>query len=192
MGRGAGPRNVHLRTNDFLVDRAIWHFTRGLALAARREVKTAVVEHESMRSLIQSQEAEALNSPTLPATGILAVADHFLAGKIAAARGDQRDAITHLELAVAAEDALPYMEPAFWPFPTRPALGAAFLQAGDAVQAERVFREDLDRQPRNGWGLLGLEQSLRAQGRTESAAMVRREFEKTWERADVALELAWF
>ena len=179
-------------TNDFLIDRVMWHFTRGLALAARREVKTAVVEHESMRSLIQSQEAEALNSPTLPATGILAVADHFLAGKIAAARGDQRDAITHLELAVAAEDALPYMEPAFWPFPTRPALGAALLQAGDAAQAERVFREDLDRQPRNGWGLLGLEQSLRAQGRTESAAMVRREFEKTWERADVALELAWF
>jgi tetratricopeptide (TPR) repeat protein len=143
-------------------------------------------------ALIESEEAQALNSPILPATGILGVADHFLAGKIAAARGDKRDAIVHLEQAVASEDALPYMEPAFWPFPTRPALGVAYLQAGDATRAEQTFREDLDRQPRNGWGLLGLEQSLRAQGRTESAAMVRREFEKTWARADVALQLAWF
>jgi tetratricopeptide (TPR) repeat protein len=170
----------------------MWHFTRGLALAARREVNAAVREHEAMMDLIQSDEAQALNSPILPATGILAVADHYLAGKIAAARGDQRDAVAHLEQAVAAEDALPYMEPAFWPFPTRPALGAAFLEAGNAAQAERIFREDLDRQPRNGWGLLGLEQSLRAQGRNESAAMVRREFEKTWQRADVDLQLAWF
>jgi tetratricopeptide (TPR) repeat protein len=179
-------------TNDFLIDRVMWHFTRGLASSARRDVNQAVIEHEQMMELIQSEEAQELDSPILPATGILAVADHFLAGKIAAARGDRRDAIAHLEQAVAAEDALPYMEPAFWPFPTRPALGAAFLEAGDASQAERVFREDLERQPRNGWGLLGLEQSLRAQGRTESAAIVRREFEKSWERADVDLELAWF
>jgi tetratricopeptide (TPR) repeat protein len=126
-------------TNDFLIDRVMWHFTRGLALAGRGEVNQAVIEHESMMALIQSEEAQALNSPILPATGILGVADHFLAGKIAAARGDKRDAIAHLEQAVAAEDALPYMEPAFWPFPTRPALGVAYLQAGDATRAERRF-----------------------------------------------------
>ncbi|MCL4178882.1 MAG: hypothetical protein KJ072_14220 [Verrucomicrobia bacterium] len=179
-------------TNDFLIDRVMWHFTRGLAWSARQEVNQAVREHEAMMRLIQSEEARKLDSPALPATAVLAVADHFLAGKIAAARGDRRDAIAHLEQAVATEDALPYMEPAFWPFPTRPALGVAFLEAGDAAQAERIFREDLERQPRNGWGLLGLEQSLKAQGRAESAALIQREFKRAWERADVELELAWF
>jgi tetratricopeptide (TPR) repeat protein len=179
-------------TNDFLIDRVMWHFARGLALAAKREVNAAVREHEAMMELIQSEEAKQLDSPTLPATGILAVADHFLAGKIAAAREDRGDAIDHLQKAVAAEDALPYMEPAFWPFPTRPALGVAYLEGGEPEQAERVFREDLERQPRNGWGLLGLEHSLRAQGRTQSADIIRREFVRSWERADVPLQLAWF
>jgi tetratricopeptide (TPR) repeat protein len=174
------------------MDRVMWHFARGLALSAKQDVTAAVHEHEKMMELIQSDEAKQLDSPILPATGILAVADHFLAGKIAAAREDRMDAISHLQQAVAGEDALPYMEPAFWPFPTRPALGVAYLEAGDAEQAERVFREDLERQPRNGWGLLGLEHSLRAQGRTESADIIRREFVQSWERADVQLELAWF
>jgi tetratricopeptide (TPR) repeat protein len=179
-------------TNDFLIDRAMWHFTRGLALAAQGKADAAVVEQEAMVKLIQSEEAKALDNPNFPATGVLAVAEHFLAGKIAGAQGNASGMVAHLEQAVAAEDALPYMEPAFWPFPTRPALGAALLQRGDAAEAERVFRDDLERQPRNGWGLLGLEKSLLAQGRTETAAHVRREFEKAWERADVELELAWF
>jgi tetratricopeptide (TPR) repeat protein len=179
-------------TNDFLIDRVMWHFARGLALAARREVNPAVREHEEMMKLIQSEEARKLDNPNLPVTGILAVADHFLAGKIARAREDRMDTIAHLQKAVAAEDALPYMEPAFWPFPTRPALGVAYLEAGDAEQAERIFREDLERQPRNGWGLLGLEHSLRAQGRAESADIIQREFARSWDRADVRLELAWF
>jgi tetratricopeptide (TPR) repeat protein len=179
-------------TNDFLIDRAMWHFTRGLAHAAQGKVDAAAVEQEAMVKLIQSEEAKALDNPNFPATGILAVAEHFLAGKIAGAKGNASGMVAHLEQAVAAEDALPYMEPAFWPFPTRPALGAALLQSGDAVAAERVFRDDLERQPRNGWGLLGLEKSLLAQGRTESAANVRREFENAWERADVELDMAWF
>jgi len=100
--------------------------------------------------------------------------------------------IEHLQKAVAAEDAIPYMEPSYWPVPVRPALGAALLQSGDAAQAERVFREDLRRWPRNGWGLFGLEHSLRDQGKSESAALVAREFEAAWKRADVQLTLEWF
>ena len=97
-----------------------------------------------------------------------------------------------MEKALAAENALPYMEPAYWPVPVRPALGAAWLAAGDAVKAERVFREDLQRWPRNGWGLHGLEQSLRAQGKTAQADDVHRQFIEAWSRADVKLDLAWF
>jgi hypothetical protein len=120
------------------------------------------------------------------------VAEHWLAGKAAGARGDSVIMIEHLERAVSAEDALPYMEPAYWPIPARPTLAVAWLQNGDAGKAEQVFREDLQRWPRNGWALLGLEQSLRCQGKTQSADLVRRQFNEAWKRADVQLDLAWF
>lgn len=179
-------------TNDFLVDRAMWHFTRGLAFAARGDAAAAGAEHASLAELAASDAACALDNPAFPTSGTLAVADHWLAGRVAAARGDWTTAVRRLELAVEAEAALPYMEPAYWPFPARPALGAVLLASGDAVRAEQVFRADLAQWPRNGWGLLGLERSLRAQGRDESAALVHREFQQAWRRADTALHLAWF
>lgn len=179
-------------TNSFLVDRVMWHFARGLALTAQKEPEAAAREQAEMCKLIHSDAAQALNSPQFPATDTLAVAEHLLAGKVAEARGETGAMVEHLEKAVAAEDALPYMEPAFWPFPTRPTLGAALLRSGQAARAEAVFREDLKRFPRNGWGLFGLEQSLRQQGKTHAAESVRREFEITWRHADTGLDLAWF
>jgi tetratricopeptide (TPR) repeat protein len=179
-------------TNDFLMDRALWHFARGLAFAARHQADAAAREQADLTSLAHSEEARKLDNPYFPATRVLAIADHLLAGKLAGARGDQKAMIEHLERAVAAEDALPYMEPAYWPFPTRHALGAAWLQAGNAARAEQVFREDLKIFPRNGWGLFGLEQSLRAQGRSQLADSVNRQLLETWKRADVKLDLATF
>jgi tetratricopeptide (TPR) repeat protein len=178
--------------NDFLIDRVMWHFTRGLAFSARNQSSDAAREQSELVKLIRSDDARKLDSPQFPAKGILSVADHWLAGAIASARGDANQAVEQFELAVKAEDALPYMEPTYWPVPVRPALGAALLKAGDAVKAEQVFRADLKRWPRNGWGLFGLEQSLRAQGREESAALVNREFREAWKRADIQLQLAWF
>jgi tetratricopeptide (TPR) repeat protein len=179
-------------TNDFLVDRAMWHFTRGLAFVAKQQAEQAAAEYAAMVPLIDSEAAKKLNNPAYPATDTLAVAKHWLAGKVAEAKGDNAGAIEYLQKAVGAEDALPYMEPAFWPIPARPTLGAVLLKAGKAAEAEKAFREDVQRWPRNGWGLLGLEQSLRAQGKADSADIVRREFSESWQRADVKLDLAWY
>lgn len=176
-------------TNDFLIDRAMWHYARGLAFAGRNQIEEAAREYAALKKLVHSDEAKKLDNPQFPATGVLKVADHLLAGKVAP---DPKGAIAQFEKAVAAEDALPYMEPAYWPIPTRPVLGAALLQAGDAAKAEAVFRQDLQRWPRNGYSLFGLEQALRAQGKTAAAEMVHRELEGAWKRADVRLDLSWF
>jgi hypothetical protein len=179
-------------TNDFLIDRAMWHFARGLAFAAKSEADAAAREQGELATLADSDDAKKLNNPQFPATGMLAVAKYWLAGKVAEAKGETATMIEELEKAVKAEDELPYMEPAYWPIPVRPALGAALLRAGKAPEAETAFREDLKRWPRNGWGLWGLERSLRAQNKSDSANLVRRQFEEAWQRADVKLDLAWF
>jgi tetratricopeptide (TPR) repeat protein len=179
-------------TNDFLVDRALWHFGRGLAFAANKDVAAAEREHQALEAIVSSAEAKAVNSPVFPATDMMTVSSLWLAGKVAGAKSDTRAMVKYLERAVAAEDAIPYMEPSFWPVPVRPTLGAALLEAGDPTAAEAVFREDLRRWPRHAWSLFGLEQSLRQQGKIQSADLVQREFNAAWKRADVTLKLEWF
>jgi tetratricopeptide (TPR) repeat protein len=178
--------------DDFLVDRVLWHFARGLALVATGQAEAAASEHAALVEWTESEAVRQLDSPIFPVSNTLAVPRHWLAAKIAGARGDQTGLVQELEHAVAAEDALPYMEPTFWPVPVRPALGVAWLQAGEPARAEAVFRQDLERLPRNPWGLLGLEASLRHQGKVESAELVRRQFDAAWQHADTRLQLDWF
>jgi tetratricopeptide (TPR) repeat protein len=170
----------------------MWHFARGAAYAAKGKTDQAQAELTELERIAEGPEAEALNSPTLPVTGILKVARLVLAGNVAGARGEHADAIARLEQAVAAQDELPYMEPPFWHYPVRQTLGAALLRNGDHARAEEIFREDLKRTPRNGWGLLGLAESLRKQGNMIAAASVERERQKAWQHADVELKLEWF
>jgi predicted Zn-dependent protease len=59
------------------------------------------------------------------------------------------------------------------------------LKAGRPGDAEAVYQEDLKRNPENAWALIGLTQSLRAQGREEEADAAHKRFAKAWSRADV-------
>jgi Flp pilus assembly protein TadD len=57
------------------------------------------------------------------------------------------------------------------------------LKAGKSAEAERVFREDLRRKPRNGRSLFGLMKSLELQGRAAEARLVQSEFDLAWRQA---------
>ena len=67
-------------------------------------------------------------------------------------------AVAHLERTVEREDAMHYNEPADWLYPVRHSLGAVLLASGQAAKAAVVYREDLRRNPENGWSLYGLMQ----------------------------------
>ena len=53
------------------------------------------------------------------------------------------------------------------------------------AEAETAYREDLVRNPENGWSLSGLAAALDAQGKTSEAEGVRKRLEKAWALADV-------
>jgi len=74
----------------------------------------------------------------------------------------------------------------------RQSLGAVLLQGRRPAEAEAVYREDLRRNPENGWALFGLAQSLRAQGKTSDAGAVEERFRKAWAQADVTLTSSRF
>ncbi len=105
------------------------------------------------------------------------------------AKKDTNGAIAQLREAVAIQDTLKYGEPPDWFFPVRESLGAAVLLNGDAAGAEKVFREDLDRNPRNPRSLWGLRQALLQQKREYDAGFVQKQFEASWKGGAQALKL---
>jgi tetratricopeptide (TPR) repeat protein len=168
-----------------------WHFARGMALAGKGRVEEAQAEYKIVAG------AEAATSPdavfAMPiynkTKDILKIAEDVLGAKIALARKDQVQAISLLTAAVAIQDTLKYGEPPDWFFPVRESLGGALLMNGDATGAEKVFRADLDRNPRNPRSLFGLEQALKAQDRNYDAGFVEAEFKASWKGGVTALKV---
>ena len=119
--------------------------------------------------------------------GGVRIAERFVAAELARAAKDFDGAIAALNEAVTIEDTLPYDEPPAWHWPTRQALGAMLIAAGRPAEAETAYREELKRNPENGWSLHGLERALRAQGRKAEAQQVAARFATAWAHADVAL-----
>ncbi|HYV41758.1 MAG TPA: hypothetical protein VEO02_08225, partial [Thermoanaerobaculia bacterium] len=91
--------------------------------------------------------------------------------------------------AVALQDGLSYDEPPPWYYPVRESLGSALLRDGQAGEAEKVFREDLAKNPRNGRSLFGLLEALKAQKKTADAVWVDRQFAAAWKDADTKLKI---
>jgi len=117
---------------------------------------------------------------------VLEMVSHLLKGQLAS---DTNEAVRHLEKAAALQDAFRYDEPEPWPWSVRETLGAVLLKAGRAVEAEKVFRHDLELNPRSGRALFGLAKSLEMQGRDAEAAAVQREFTAAWAKADSPLTM---
>ena len=172
-----------------LYGRAIWHYARGLALAGTSRFPEAAAESDSVAAAVAALPADfAIGFHS--GKSLLGIAHHALLGEIALRQGHAAGAVPHLEEAVKLQDALRYDEPTPWYYPVRQSLGAALLAAGRAGEAERVFTEDLRRNPNNGWSLYGLAASLKAQGRDDADA--RRKFVAAWARSDVKLSSSRF
>jgi tetratricopeptide (TPR) repeat protein len=114
----------------------------------------------------------------------------ILEGEIHRAEGDLDMAIASFQSAVALQDAMIYDEPEPLPFAARHWLGAALLEAKRYPDAERVYREDLSKHPRNGWSLLGLKTALDAQGKP--SAELDRQFQASWARSDTWIRASRF
>jgi tetratricopeptide (TPR) repeat protein len=169
-----------------------WRYTRGLAFAATGRREEARHELAELRSLVESLPTARTVAQFFTMRDMLVLAADVLAGEMAARAGQTDVAVRHLTQAVAAQDRHWFTEPPPWYFPVRHSLGAALLEAGRAAAAEAVYREDLRRNPENGWALFGLAASLRAQGKTAEAEAADRRFQRAWSRADVTLPASRF
>jgi hypothetical protein len=164
-----------------------WHFARGMALAGTGKLNEAEAEYKIVSEAEQNTPPDVVFAAPInnKAKDIMKISEDVLGAKIAMARKDNLQAISLLTAAVAIQDTLKYGEPPDWFFPVRESLGGVLLIHGDATGAEKVFRADLDRNPRNPRSLFGLQQALKAQNRNYDAGFVEAEFHDSWKGGDV-------
>lgn len=167
------------------ISRTMRHYARGVALSALGRTDEARLEldaFESEAALIPEDWMVGQNK----AADVIAVARQMLIGELAYREGRHDEAFAALTQGVVLEEALVYDEPPGWMQPVRHAQGALLMGAGRAAEAEQIYRADLARNQGNGWAMLGLEQSLRVQGKTQDASALASQRAQAWARADVS------
>ena len=167
----------------------LWLHARGMALASTGRTREAQATVRELRTLATKMPAE-LMAGNNPAPAMCRLGADAIEARIAEKSRKWKPAITAWQRAVTQQDGFAYNEPADWFYPMRHYLGAALLDARKPKDAEAVFREDLRRNPGNGWALYGLATSLAAQGRKDEAAATRKQFEEAWKDADITLTRA--
>jgi tetratricopeptide (TPR) repeat protein len=174
---------------DLTFTTGVWHYARGLALAAKNRPDDALAQKKKVDAIIVAIPADRIVGFNT-ADKLLAMGSATLAGEIESAKGQHDEAINYLKEAVAIQDALNYEEPPPWYYPVRETLGMELLAAGKTADAEQVFRDDLKQNPENGWSLNGLALCLHARNASDEAASVDARLKKAWAHADVKLPAA--
>ncbi|WP_178988919.1 tetratricopeptide repeat protein [Winogradskyella schleiferi] len=165
------------------------HYARGIAFIRKGNIKEAQEELDAIVVLKNDPELETLiataNNASIHSANI---AYEVVAGELEALKGNIPKAIEHLENAVVFEDDLTYTEPAAWHIPTRQNLGAILLKAKKYDDAEKVYEEDLNILRQNGWSLIGLYKTLKAQGKNDEADIIKKEFDIAWKDSDIKID----
>ena len=176
---------------DMKITTVFWHFARGMAFSGTGKVSEAEAEYKIVSDAEAATPADQIFAMPFnnKAKDIMKIAKNVLGAQLAGTKKDSDNAIAQLREAVAVQDTLKYSEPEDWFFPVRESLGAALLMTGDNAGAEKVFREDLERHPRNPRSLWGLHQALKAQGRDYDAAFVQKQFDAAWKGASSPLRV---
>jgi tetratricopeptide (TPR) repeat protein len=168
-----------------------WHFSRGMALAGTGKVTQAEAEYKIVADAEKNTPDDVVFAMPVnnKAKDVMKIAENVLGAKIALAKKDTTQAIAMLTEAIAMQDSLKYGEPPDWFFPVRESLGATLLMKGDAAGAEKIFRADLERNPRNPRSLFGLREALKAQGKDYDAGFVQNQFAASWKGGTTALKM---
>jgi tetratricopeptide (TPR) repeat protein len=164
----------------------LWLHARGMALASTGKTAQAEATMRELRALATKLPPDLLAGQN-PASSMCRLGADAIEARIAERGRRWAPAIAAWKRTVIQQDGFAYNEPADWFYPMRHYLGAALLDAKKPKEAEAVYREDLEKNPGNGWALYGLAVSLSAQGKKDEAAGTRKKFEEAWKQADIQL-----
>ncbi|MBC7905020.1 MAG: hypothetical protein H7Y27_16450 [Gemmatimonadaceae bacterium] len=167
---------------------AMWHYARGMAFSAKNEIEKASTEFNSLKvAAVDESLKTALIWESNNASDLVNIAFNVLGAEIAIAKNDLIESEARYRKAIEIEDHLNYMEPPDWFFSVRHHFGYLLIKTGKFAEAEKIYREDLATFPENGYALMGLYNSLKAQGKKQEAKAVKERFDRAWKFADIKL-----
>jgi tetratricopeptide (TPR) repeat protein len=157
------------------------HYARGCAFARKGQLDLARDEEIAMRKTFeQIPPGRAFGMFFNDWSTLDRIAEASLAARVALSRGDRQKALAGWRSAVLVQDQLNFDDLPDWYYPVRESLGAVLLSCGERKESEKIFREDLERNPRNPRSLFGLWKALLAQNKNSEALFVRQSFEASW------------
>ncbi|MEM7076924.1 MAG: tetratricopeptide repeat protein [Pseudomonadota bacterium] len=184
-------------------DRELYVTTNALIYYAKAVALANLGRHDDARAAMQDFTTAYSKVPDSrmlfnnKARDVLAVAEEMMKGEIEFKAGRRDTGLAHLRQAVELDDGLEYEEPWSWPQPTRHALGALLMEAGEYDEAEAVYRADLgldgnlprpSQHPRNVWALHGLHECLVHRGEAVELPHVRLLLDQALARADIPIQ----
>ncbi len=176
----------------FVYAHSLWHYGRGLAFARKHQFEEAQKELISFRKNFDNPQLHDHPPAFNPGIAPLHVAEKLLQGVMAQEQGKISYSTDLFKEAIILEDGMLYNEPRDWPHPARQYLGNALLVNERYAEAEKIFREDLEINPNNGWSLTGLSNALSLQGKKREAAGINAQAKKALERTDVQITASVF
>ena len=160
------------------------HFAKGLAYVNTNQLVTAKKHLAELQEKSKDKILKKIDTPfNSPSQGAF-IAENILSASILFHEKKYTDAIELMNKAIRMEDSLIYIEPKDWMIPARQFLGAHLMKLKRYTEAEDIYRRDLEWNPGNGWSLLGLCQSLEAQGKIKEADSYRADYLKSFSAAD--------
>ncbi|RYH07005.1 tetratricopeptide repeat protein [Tropicimonas sp. IMCC6043] len=132
---------------------------------------------------------------------VLLIGEAMMDGEVSYKAGRIEEGLAHLRRSVELDDSLIYDEPWGWMQPTRHALGALLMDAGQYEEAEAVYRADLGldktlpracQHPRNVWSLHGLHECLVRRGERVEASHIRLQLDQAAARATVPIRASCY
>jgi tetratricopeptide (TPR) repeat protein len=166
------------------VSQAVHHYSRSIAHSALGNTLDAQLEFDLFEDAAANIPEHWLQFNN-KINEIIPIARNMALAELRFREGSQDEAVRLLREAAVMEDNLVYDEPPAWMIPVRHPLGAFLVSMGRYAEAEQVYTEDLERNPHNGWGLLGMEQALIGLERFDEAEEFAQRRQKAWYRADV-------
>ncbi|HXL57265.1 MAG TPA: hypothetical protein VN958_13460, partial [Chitinophagaceae bacterium] len=159
-------------------------FAKGLAFIHTGNIDAAKRCLDSLQAKLKYPVLTVRNIPFNAPIKAATIAEKILQGEILFSEKKIDDAIISFKEAVAIEDDMIYREPKEWPIPSRQFLGAYLIKANKLVEAEKIYREDLELNPNNGWSLFGLYQSLEQQHKYREAKEYKEKYLQAFSNAD--------